>query len=1003
MHTAQRLIPALLLLVLAAACGEPVSPLSTTLDFGEHYLPGTYEQTLPVSNETNGSLTIESATFSSGGSYELVTALPLVMDGGAEYPLDFTFTTTEGLFGEVEDTVTLSIARGQGEPVTAVYALRAIFLDGDLDNDGHVDTLYGGDDCQDDAATIYEGAPEICDGLDNDCDGLLGSGDGGTPDENDSDADGFLGCEDDCNDAQALIYPGAMEGCDGFDSDCDGALGSDELDFDGDGYSVCDGDCEEGVESVSPGAPLELCDGYDTDCDGLLPSNEEDVDNDGYIGCEDCDDNNPDANPGRSTEVCDGFDTDCDGDIDEDDSDTDGDGDGFSSCNGIDCDDTEPVMFPGNPELCDGLDNDCDPTTSENVDEDGDGTSACEGDCNDLDLTVYVGAPELCDLKDNDCDGFLGDGNGGNPDESDVDGDLWPVCAGDCDDDDPLNYPGNTEVCDGQDNDCDFQSDEGMDDLDNDGFAYCIDCDDGNQDVFPGNPEVCDGFDNDCDPATDEAVDGDNDGSTICMGDCDDNDPTISPAAAEMCNGVDDDCDGVLQLGEDYDSDGDGTLDCNDGNCPHWVDASHIGTNVGTQALPWQKIAQALSALDGDSCQTAWVGPGTYAQDLNWPASGDDIRIVSTVGSDFTIIQSNTNGTPVTITGGQSTATLIDGFRITGGFATVSGGGVFVQDSSVTIANCRLDNNEAEESGGGIAVENGDLILRNTLIEDNLAGVHGGGLFKSLGSVTISDSVVQSNSAVVKGGGIYVSLAALTMADSVILLNDAGTNGGGVFLSPGGATIALFGNTFDTNISGDNGGCLYVQSFEGQIYRNVFQSCFAEDHGGAVYLGSTTGVSLFYNNLTNTSEAFQGAALFTTLGATQVVNNTFFDSVANDVNYGAAVRAGGTTTLQNNLISVGTGYGLRLTSSCCPTLAYNNVFAMSAGFATSSGISGQSGNTELDPMFTLGLGDANPTNDDLSLGAGSPCIDAGNPNPAFNDPDGTLSDLGAYGGPAGNW
>ena len=34
---------------------------------------------------------------------------------------------------------------------------------------------------------------------------------------------------------------------------------------------------------------------------------------------------------------------------------------------------------------------------------------------------------------------------------------------------------------------------------------------------------------------------------------------------------------------------------------------------------------------------------------------------------------------------------------------------------------------------------------------------------------------------------------------------------------------------------------------------------------------------------------------------------------------------------------------------------------------------------------------------------GSVCIDAGNPDPVFNDPDGSQNDIGAYGGPLGGW
>lgn len=51
----------------------------------------------------------------------------------------------------------------------------------------------------------------------------------------------------------------------------------------------------------------------------------------------------------------------------------------------------------------------------------------------------------------------------------------------------------------------------------------------------------------------------------------------------------------------------------------------------------------------------------------------------------------------------------------------------------------------------------------------------------------------------------------------------------------------------------------------------------------------------------------------------------------------------------------------------------------------------------------------NPTTDgtksipNLHLLPSSPCIDAGNPDPAYNDPDGSRNDMGAFGGPWGNW
>ena len=54
--------------------------------------------------------------------------------------------------------------------------------------------------------------------------------------------------------------------------------------------------------------------------------------------------------------------------------------------------------------------------------------------------------------------------------------------------------------CDGADNDCNGQADAdaaGEADVDADGSLSCIDCDDNSAANFPGNSELCDGADND--------------------------------------------------------------------------------------------------------------------------------------------------------------------------------------------------------------------------------------------------------------------------------------------------------------------------------------------------------------------------------------------------------------------------------------------------------------------------------------------------------------------------
>ena len=157
------------------------------------------------------------------------------------------------------------------------------------------------------------------------------------------------------------------------------------------------------------------------------------------------------------------------------------------------------------------------------MDTDGDGYLACE-ECDDSYAATRPGASEICDGEDNNCDGTV------PTDEQDNDGDGFYPCQGDCDDYEADNFPGNTEVCDGVDNDCDdnllaFEVDDDLD-----GVMVCEgDCDDADPWIWPGQIEICDGVDNDCFGGTDETGDMDGDGFSICAGDCFDANPASTP------------------------------------------------------------------------------------------------------------------------------------------------------------------------------------------------------------------------------------------------------------------------------------------------------------------------------------------------------------------------------------------------------------------------------------------------------------------------------------------
>ncbi len=500
-------------------------------------------------------------------------------------------------------------------------------------------------DCNDNDPLAFPGALELCNGIDDSCNGQIDEGLPVVGYFRDADGDGVgsvktgEGCKappagnvtqaGDCDDTNPSIRPGQAETCNGIDDDCDGTPDNGipfqdfYVDADGDGFGA------------ATSAPVHSC---QTTVQGR-------VSNPG-----DCNDADPTIKPG-AVELCNKADDNCDGQMDNGiafvsyypDVDGDGYGDALaqseSSCapvlgkvmNNSDCNDQSATTKPGAPEVCNGADDDCDTQVDEGLtfatyypDADGDGFGAAGAapqssclavpgkvtnnqDCNDASAQVKPTATEICNGIDDNCAGGPDDGLTFSQYYVDADGDGFgaagsqpqSACAAvsgkvtnntDCNDANPAVKPMAPETCNGVDDNCNGQTDEGLTfvdyypDADGDAFgsstasaqSSCTpiagrvtnhtDCNDANAGVNPGRAEVCNGVDDNCSGAADEGlptqgyyVDSDGDGygasgslaQASCSAvagrvtnnlDCNDMNAAIKPTATELCNGVDDNC-----------------------------------------------------------------------------------------------------------------------------------------------------------------------------------------------------------------------------------------------------------------------------------------------------------------------------------------------------------------------------------------------------------------------------------------------------------------------------
>ncbi|MBM4391296.1 MAG: putative metal-binding motif-containing protein [Deltaproteobacteria bacterium] len=668
------------------------------------------------------------------------------------------------------------------------------------------------------------------------------------------------------------------------------------------------------------------------------------------------------------------------------------DGDSFCVSDG-DCDESDPLVNPNAAEACDGIDNNCDGQVDEGVlgtyyaDADSDGfgdaslpEEACEApagsvanadDCDDANGTVFPGAAEACDGLDNDCDGSIdedvttvwyedADGDTYGNDASSVDGCEspgvgWVAVGGDCNDAEPKAWTGAAEVCDLIDNNCDGQIDEGL------GTTYYADTDG-------------DGYGDPANTATDCA--GAVDGWVSNADDCNDSEKLAWTGADEYCDDVDNDCNGLVdddavdavEGPADNDADGFGdptatvwscdpaenTIDCDDGNAnePRAVDASSTsGSPDGSMTNPYPTVQEGID----NATECVVVYAGVYSENISF--NGNNVSVVGIDGSGSTTIDGGAAGSVVSFANGETAAAELTGFTLMGGSGTLEE----VSETTECGSGVWCTMIYQRYYGGGVFIDGAtptlwDLVItgnelpeysftENSPTEWSYVYSYGGGVFASDSvGLDLDDLTITRNSAL-HGGGIYVNnTSQVALTHSIVAGNDADAGGG----------IAVVGGSFNAT--------------------NVIVSNNSATAGGGFWLDA--GSSTWWN-------------------AVLAANS------ASDSGEGVMVTGGGSATASGLVIAAhDTGYGAMVESGSSLMIEYSDLYG---NLWDESGSTPGAGMLAVDPMFNAWSDDSDYSNDDLTLAAGSPLTDMGNPSSAYNDTDGSVNDIGAYGGPDGAW
>jgi hypothetical protein len=412
-----------------------------------------------------------------------------------------------------------------------------------------------------------------------------------------------------------------------------------------------------------------------------------------------------------------------------------------------------------------------------------------------------------------------------------------------------------------------------------------------------------------------------------------------------------------------------------------------LQVSAGAQGPP--DIQSAIdAATDGD---TVLVAAGVYAGPINFRG-----KAVTVEGDGATIV--GTGGTVVICNNEEGPDSRLIGFTITGGSAPLGGGMYVGAESSPTVIDCVFTGNVAGVSGGGMYIGfESHPTVTGCVFSGNTAGEGGGMANASESNPAVSDCTFTGNASTGDGGGMH---------------NDSESN------------PAVTGCTFSDNTAGGDGGGMANRLESNPMLTDcVFTGNTAGGDGGGLANHLESNPMLTNCVFNGNTAGGAGGALSNTLESSpRLTNCTIVGNVAHDSGTAIACFFESAPILANGVVwgnssgAAGASAPIRAEGESAPWITYSYVEGGWTG-------AGGTGNVSADPEIVDALGPdglAGTGDEDLRLGADSPCIDAGDNtvvpldvvtdldgNPRFVDavnhpdvgnPDGInpIVDIGAY-------